>query len=345
MPGAERLRYRQACIEMLFHPPAYTFLDALHIQAALSADFLPVCVAGIILTTLMDYAELNKHALSGWFPGHMLRAGKQLQESIRLVDLLVELLDARAPLSSRNPELLAGQRHKPRILLANKADLADPAVSRQWEAYFAAAGERIMFVNSHRLGNVPRLLQDWKQFAWAGKSRPAFVRPLRIMILGIPNVGKSTLVNRLHRRNKVQVGPKPGVTRQNQWVSLDDGFELLDTPGVIWPRLRDKCHELLLNLLGNIRDEVVEPYLSAQFLCLKLQELGAEQRLIDLIGADAAKAEPEKTLTLYARKRNFLLPGAEPDLERATVAFIKDFRDGKLGSLSLEKPPATDKSF
>lgn len=286
----------------------------------------------------MTYAELNKYPLSGWFPGHMLRAGKQMQESLRLVDLLVELLDARAPLSSRNPELLEGLRQKPRILLANKADLADAAVSRQWAAYFAAAGESVTFVDSRRLGNVRGLLQEWRGLIESGGSRPAFARPLRIMVLGIPNVGKSTLVNRLHRRNKAQVGPKPGVTRQNQWVSLDDGFELLDTPGVIWPRLRDKCHELMLNLLGNIRDEVVEAQLSAQFLCLKMQELGAQRRLAEQCGIETDQGRPELWLAQYARKRNFLLQGAEPDLERAALAIIKDFRDGRLGHISLEKP-------
>lgn len=128
------------------------------------------------------------------------------------------------------------------------------------------------------------------------------------------------------------------MTRQNQWVSLDDGFELLDTPGVIWPRLRDKCHELMLNLLGNIRDEVVEAQLSAQFLCLKMQELGAQKRLAEQCGIETNQGRPELWLEQYARKRNFLLQGAEPDLERAALAIIKDFRDGRLGHISLEKP-------
>jgi ribosome biogenesis GTPase A len=292
----------------------------------------------------MKLEDLNQYPLTGWFPGHMLKAGRQMREALKLIDLLVELVDARAPLSTRNPELLRKLGgNKPALLVASKADLASPAISSAWESWLAAQGERVFFLDAYKIANVRGLIQLWKKIvleerAARGATRP-LLRPIRIMILGIPNIGKSTLVNRLHEKKHALVGPKPGVTRQNQWIALADGVELLDTPGVIWPSIKSKCHELLLTLLGNIKDEIVGTYLVAQYLCLKLQESGAAGPLADLTGTEISDPDPEASLAAFAQRRNFLLPGGVPDQERAAIALIKEFRDGRLGRISLETPP------
>jgi ribosome biogenesis GTPase A len=291
----------------------------------------------------MTTNDLNSYPLSGWFPGHMLKAGRQMQEALKLIDLLVELVDARAPRSTRNPELLQKLGSKPALLVANKADLAAPAISRRWEDWFSARGERVFFLDSRKIANVRGLVQLWKKIVLEersarGATRP-LMRPVRIMILGIPNIGKSTLVNRLHEKKKALVGPKPGVTRQNQWIPLADGVELLDTPGVLWPRIENKCHELLLTLLGNIKDEIVGAQLVAQYLCLKLQEMGMQNALNNLIEPESCNSDPEQFLNAFAERRKFLLPGGVPDQERAAIAMIKEFRDGKLGRISFEAPP------
>ncbi|MDD3953699.1 MAG: ribosome biogenesis GTPase YlqF [Lentisphaeria bacterium] len=291
----------------------------------------------------MTTNDLNSYPLTGWFPGHMLKAGRQMQEALKLIDLLVELVDARAPLSTRNPELLQKLGSKPALLVASKADLASPLLSRRWESWFATQGERVFFLDAHKIANVRGLVQLWKNIVLEertarGATRP-LLRPVRIMILGIPNIGKSTLVNRLHEKKKALVGPKPGVTRQNQWIPIADGVELLDTPGVLWPRIENKCHELLLTLLGNIKDEIVGSQLIAQYLCLKFQELGMQNALSSLIPPEICNSDPEEILTAFAQHRNFLLPGGVPDRERAANALIREFRDGRLGRFSLEAPP------
>ncbi|MFA6928971.1 MAG: ribosome biogenesis GTPase YlqF [Lentisphaeria bacterium] len=290
----------------------------------------------------MTITDLNTLRLTGWFPGHMLKAGRQMQEALKLIDLLVELVDARAPLATRNPELREMLATKPALLVASKADLAAPLFSRQWEKYFAGEGERVFFLDSHKIANVRGLVQLWKKIvleerAARGATR-SLLRPVRIMILGIPNIGKSTLVNCLHEKKKAQVGPKPGVTRQNQWIPIADGVELLDTPGVLWPHINDKCHELLLTLLGNIKEEIVGSVLTTQYLCLKLQEIGRQTVLEPLVGSENCNAEPEQILAAFAQHRNYLLPGGVPNLERAAIAMIKEFRDGRLGRITLEQP-------
>jgi len=291
----------------------------------------------------MKLEDLNQYPLTGWFPGHMLKAGRQMHEALKLIDLLVELVDARAPLSTRNPELLRKLGgSKPALLVASKADLASAVISKDWQSWFTEQGERVFFLDAYKIANVRGLIQLWKKIvleerAARGATRP-LLRPIRIMILGIPNIGKSTLVNRLHEKKRALVGPKPGVTRQNQWIPLEDGVELLDTPGVIWPSIKNKCHELLLTLLGNIKDEIVGTYLVAQYLCLQLQESGKADALAGLVGSNIDGSDPEATLAALAQRRNFLLPGGVPDLERAAIALIKEFRDGRLGRVSLETP-------
>ena len=285
--------------------------------------------------------DFNTYPLTGWFPGHMFKATRQMAEALKLIDLVVEIVDARAPLATRNPELRQNLASKPFLIVANKADLSSPSANHQWEAWAQSQGIRIHFLDSRRKANVTSLLKLWRQIvlderAARGATRP-LLRPVRILIAGVPNVGKSTLVNHLCDRSRAQVGPKPGVTRSNQWIPLQEGIELLDTPGILWPRIQEKKHELLLALLGIFKDELIPQELLASFLAWKLEDIDYPMKW-ETLGLPSAPETEEQLLQAIAKKRNFIKAGAQPDTERAAISFIKDFRDGKLGRISFEKP-------
>lgn len=273
----------------------------------------------------------------------MLKAEKAMDEALSLVDLVVVLLDARAPLSTRNPRLERRLFRKPHALVANKSDLASGAQNRRWKEWFEAQGQPIDFLEASHLRQPEALTTRWKNLVLKlrqerGATRP-LMRPVRLMIVGIPNIGKSTLVNHLRTRNIAKVGARPGVTRQNQWVPLAGGVELLDTPGVLWPQLTDKNQELLLTALGNIPDESTDPVLTAEFLISRFNSLGL---------ADALKAldlpeisdEPAEVLEQLAQRRKMFLPGGRPAVANAAQALLKEYRAGRLGRYTLEVPPA-----
>lgn len=288
--------------------------------------------------------DFSKYPLTGWYPGHMLKAGRQMQDALKLVDLVVELIDARSPLSSRNPDLRSILTNRPFLMLANKADLADPRASRAWSAYFSRQGERIYFLDARQTANVRKLTEIWREAvlqmrAERGATR-ALTRPARIMIAGIPNIGKSTLVNHLAARNKAKVGPKPGVTRQNQWLSLSNDVELLDTPGILWPHIEEKRHELMLALIGSLKEELIAPTLLAEFLWSELRRLQATVHW-DVLGLTAFPESITALLDALAARRGLLMPGGFPDHDRAAVAFLKDYRQGRLGRFTFELPAAT----
>lgn len=280
----------------------------------------------------------------GWFPGHMLKAEHAMRQSLSLVDLVVQIVDARAPLMSRNPKLLQWLNQRPHIVLANKADLAAPGVSRQWRRWFESQGEPVEFMEASHLHNPAPMAERWREMllqkrAERGATRP-LMRPFRLMIVGVPNIGKSTLINRLKSRKVTKVGPRPGVTRQNQWVSIAGGLELLDTPGVLWPSLRDPEQELMLTLLGNIPDEAGDPTITAEFLFNKVNQLGIANpwQSYDLPTTDFSDAPA--LLEAIALRRGMLLPGGVPSHTVAAQCLLKDFRSGRLGRWTLELPPA-----
>ncbi len=279
-----------------------------------------------------------------WFPGHMHKAELAMRQALSLVDLVIELVDARAPLSSRNPKLVDWLSQRPHLVLANKSDLANAAASRQWREWFEARGEEVFFMEASHIHDPIPLVNRWKdrlqkERLARGATRP-MLRPFRCMIVGIPNIGKSTLINRLREKKVAKVGPKAGVTRSNQWVPLRGGMELLDTPGVLWPQLRDKRQELLLTLLGNIPDEPTEPIFTAKYLIGRVAELGiaAPWKKLDL--GDAPPEEAEELLAALALRRGMLLPGGMPALETAARSLLKDYRSGRLGRWTMELPPA-----
>lgn len=289
-----------------------------------------------------DFGDLLPRNL--WYPGHMLKAETAMRNALSLVDMVVLLVDARAPMATRNPRLEQRLIQRPRLLVANKADLAAPFISRRWKEAFAARGEELLLLDASRLRKPEALVRQWRDFALEqrrrrGATRP-LLRPVRMMVVGIPNIGKSTLVNRLKERNVAKVADKPGVTRSNQWVTLAGGeVELLDTPGVLWPQLRDKAQELLLTTLGNIPDGSTDPILTATFLLERLRSLPIRDPLAPL-GLPIVPDSPQEILEALARRRGMLSNGGEPSLPKAAAALLKQFRSGGLGRITLEPPPA-----
>ena len=289
--------------------------------------------------------DFERYALTGWFPGHMFKAGKKMEEALGLIDMAVELVDARAPFQTRNPELRRMLSNKPVQLIANKADLASPSASKAWEGYCAGNDMTMLFLDSRRTANVKELPAIWRQMVLDGRkargaTRP-LLRPVRIIIVGVPNIGKSTLVNHLGNRNRAQVGPKPGVTRSNQWIPLGNGVELLDTPGIIWPKIQNKKHELLLGLLNILNDELLPRELTAEYLAWELVRQEIPVKWQDY-GLEGAPNDGPELLEAIARRRSFIKPGGVLDTERAAISFVKDFREGRLGRITLEMPPLRD---
>ena len=282
-----------------------------------------------------------------WFPGHMARARRLLQESLPLVDAVVELRDARAPESSRNPELGAIIGSKPRIVLLNKSDLADDGATRRWLAFLRRESPALAVDcrSGRGLSRFAPVVQEaLRETIAKNAARGMAQKPLRLMVVGIPNVGKSSLINRLAGGARAQTADRPGVTRHNQWYPAgrigDIPIELLDTPGVLWPKFEDPSVGEKLAFLGSVKDEVFD----AETLALRLLEVlraGYPARLAERYRLD----EPELTspshelLEAVARRRGMLLPGGVPDSQRAAAMLLDELRAGRLGELTLDEAP------
>ena len=278
-----------------------------------------------------------------WFPGHMTKAGRMISENVANVDAVAELLDARIPLASRNPDIDTLAAGKPRLVLLNRSDLADPSVTALWRRWFGAQGLAVIETDcksgrgvSGFSGAVRELLKPLlEQRAAKGQA----TRALRVMVLGIPNVGKSTFINRVAGKKAAAVSDRPGVTRGRQWISVDRGLELLDTPGILWPRFDSQEVGELLAVTGAIKDDVLDrETLAANFL-VRLARLYP-----DALRA-RYKLEPEpgtpgwELLEAAARNRGFLAGRGEYDTERMSAVLLDEFRGGRLGRISLESPP------
>lgn len=286
----------------------------------------------------------NELPMLGWYPRHMLKAGEQMRERLKLVDLIVEILDARLPPLSQNPEFdrLFGQ--KPRFRLFNKGDLVPEAFATAWREHFRNEGVPCAFVDSlHGDQRLKSLPDEWTRFVERqrrerGATRTLY-RPIRVMVAGVPNVGKSTLINRLVASRRTRVGPRPGITRAQEWIRLPDGTELLDTPGVMWPAVHDKDHELRLGLAGAIKDDLLGEELLAEFLLEAVLRPCAEKVDWALYGLDAPPAAAHGLLTAVGQRRGLLKPGGTVDTRQAAIILLKDFRDAKLGRITLTNAP------
>ena len=274
-----------------------------------------------------------------WYPGHMAKTRRLLQEQLRAVDAVIELCDARAPLATRNPDLQRLTRDKTRILVLNKADLADDAQTARWLERFRREGLTAMRFNSNG-GKVKDILGYIEQ-----ASKPALERyaargvrkTIRFMVIGIPNVGKSTFINRLHGSAIVKAGDRPGVTRANQWVKIGPFLEILDTPGMLPPRLDDQDEARLLAYLGSIRDEIMDTEDLAGGLMALLYRLDPRAVSARYKLPEGCGTEPHELLEAACKGRGWLLSGGRYDTDRAAALVLDEFRGGKIGRITIEE--------
>ena len=275
-----------------------------------------------------------------WYPGHMTKARRAMQEDIKLIDLIIELVDARIPLSSRNPDIDELGRNKSRLVLMNKSDLADPACNRAWTAWFQEQGIKSLEINAQS-GQGMKAIQGAVQEVCREKierdrKRGILNRPVRAMVVGIPNVGKSTFINSFAGKACTKTGNKPGVTKGKQWIRLNKGLELLDTPGILWPKFEDQSVGMKLAFIGSMNDEIIIMDELAVDLISFLQEwyLPLLKERYGLTGEET----PVQVLEAAAERRMCYKKGGEPDLSRAAQLVTDDFRSGRLGRISLERP-------
>lgn len=275
-----------------------------------------------------------------WYPGHMTKAKRMMQEDIKLIDIVIELLDARVPISSRNPDIDTLAKNKYRLVLLNKSDLADNRTNQEWEAYFKEKGIMVVTINA-RSGQGMKAITNQIQEACKEKierdrKRGILNRPIRAMIVGIPNVGKSTFINSYAKKACAKVGNKPGVTKGKQWIKINKGVELLDTPGILWPKFEDEKVGLHLAFIGSINDEILQKTELACHLIdfMKENYSGVLQERYQVDEAEKSS----KVLEEIAVKRGCLLKGNDLDYEKAATILLDEFRNGKLGRISIEKP-------
>ncbi len=275
-----------------------------------------------------------------WYPGHMTKAKRMMQENIKLIDIMVELVDARIPVSSKNPDIDDLARNKYRLIILNKADMADPDVTALWEEYYKKKGFLVAKVNSQKgkgMNEVKKLIDvACKEKKERDKKRGILNRPIRAMISGIPNVGKSTFINSFAGKACAKTGNKPGVTKGKQWIKINKNVELLDTPGILWPKFEDQNVGLRLALIGSIKEEILNnteiTLLFIQFLLENYPGV-LEKRY----GVEENSA-PLAILEEIAKIRGCLMKGNQYDVDKAALIVLDDFRSLKLGRLSLEKP-------
>ena len=283
-----------------------------------------------------------------WFPGHMTKARRQIEDKLKLIDIAIELLDARIPLSSRNPmidDILKGKR---RLILLNKNDLADPAVTAEWVRYFADQGLRALPYDASSGNGVKEIIARAKEL-WADKIEAQLrkginPRAIRALIVGIPNVGKSTLINQLAGKKIAATGDKPGVTKGQQWIKVGTEMDLLDTPGILWPKFEDQTVGLRLAATGAIKEELLHADEIAFFVIkYMVQHYGAA--LQERFGIDSLPTELEeadevvKVMEAIGRRRGAIVSGGRVDLDKASSIILRELRAGKLGRVSLENPP------
>lgn len=286
-----------------------------------------------------------------WYPGHMKKTRELIQENLKAVDLVVEIVDSRIPLSSRNPiidELISGKK---RVVILGKCDLADKRVTDEWKAYFESSGDIALPVDSRNGENIKAFYKILDKLQQERNKERSLRRPLRMMIVGVPNVGKSSFINRLIGKKSAKTGDRPGVTKGKQWVTLENGMQLLDTPGILWPKFEDPHVGLNLAFCGSIKDEI----LNVQDLAYELlkvlrknypEELIARYKLDGLMSDDEEGyneyGEPLDPVLFYmeaiALKRGFIQSGKRIDYERTGRAILDEFRAGIIGNITLERP-------
>ena len=278
----------------------------------------------------------------GWYPGHMAKAKRLLSQQLSRVDVVIEVCDARLPLSSRNPDLLPMIAHKNRFLVLNKADLANPAVTACWNAWFTQQGEVVTeAVGTRPLRALRRLIEEALRERMQRNEQRGVKRTVRAMVVGVPNVGKSTIINTLAGSKTLKAEYRPGVTRANQWVRIAPFIEIMDSPGLLWPRLDDQQAARRLAYIAAIRDEVLDTYRLAQSLAEELMVLEPEL-FMNRFRVEDASLRGQALMEAICVGRGFIGRGAVPDLDRGASVLLDEFRAGRIGRISLETPPAED---
>lgn len=276
-----------------------------------------------------------------WYPGHMTKAKRMMQENISLIDLVIELVDARIPLSSKNPDIDELGKNKSRLILLNKSDLADPAANKLWMAYFRERGYHVLEVNA-KTGQGLRQIQPKVQEACREKierdrKRGIKNRPVRAIVVGIPNVGKSTFINSFAGKACTKTGNKPGVTKGKQWIRLNKDLELLDTPGILWPKFESEEVGKHLAMIGSMNDEILQmTELAAELLAYLLAHYRQALLARYQVAGDVGEITPVQMLSLICENRKCYKKGQEPDFEKAAALLIDDFRSGRIGRITLE---------
>lgn len=277
-----------------------------------------------------------------WYPGHMTKTRRQMEEDVKFVDIVAELLDARIPISSRNPDIDSLVGDRPRMIIFNRADQADPAVTARWLAWFKGRGYAVLETDAksgrgvNQFAAVVRTALKDKIAAWQAKGQVG--RPVRVMVVGVPNVGKSTFINKVAKKKSAKAGDRPGVTRGKQWVSVDNGLDLLDTPGILWPKFDDDTIGMHLAFTGAVKDEVMDSEALACGLMALLRDHYPEALAERYKMVITPEAEGWELLEQGARKRGMLISGGEVDTERMAKVLLDEFRGGKLGRFTLERP-------
>ena len=287
-----------------------------------------------------------------WFPGHMAKTRKQITEDLKLIDVVVEILDARIPKSSQNPEIKQIMQNKKKIIILNKCDLSDENENKKWMEYFITKGNRAVLVDSNTGKGIDEVIKQIQIIMedeitkLADKGRIG--RKIRVMIVGIPNVGKSSFINRICKKNTAEVGNKPGVTKQKQWIRINDKIELMDTPGVLWPKFESEEVALNLSYTGTIKDDILEiteiaycltKYLLENYKSNLVERYDLGEELINNI----LQQEQDENQNIYeimqliGKRRGAIISGGNIDDEKTAKIIIEDFRSGKLGKITLEK--------
>lgn len=275
-----------------------------------------------------------------WYPGHMTKARRMMQDNIKLIDIVVELVDARVPYSSKNPDIDQLAQNKYRLIVLNKADMADPEITRLWQSYYEDKGFYVALVNSRSgsgMKEVKKLIDTaCREKKERDKKRGILNRPVRAMVAGIPNVGKSTFINSFAGKACTKTGNKPGVTKGKQWIKINKNVELLDTPGILWPKFEDQAVGLRLAYIGSIKEDLLNTYEIAchlaEFLVKEYPGAIADRYKIE------ETTDPETMVSEIAKARGCLLKGGQLDTEKAGLLLLDEFRSLRLGALSLEKP-------
>ena len=295
-----------------------------------------------------SYHKINLN----WFPGHMAKTRRQITEDLNLIDIVVEILDARIPISSQNPDIKEITKNKKKLVVLNKCDLSDEQDNKKWVKYFEKQGYNAILVNSNNGNGVNEVIRQIQKTmkeenqAYANKGRIG--RKIRVMVVGIPNVGKSSFINRITKKNSAGVANKPGVTRQKQWIRINDEIELMDTPGVLWPKFESNEVALNLAFTGTIKDTILEitevAYNLTKFLLNEykdnlIERYSLDREVVDKI-LEQDRMENEniyEVMQLIGKKRGAIISGGNIDDEKTSRIILDDFRSGKLGKITLEK--------